>query len=119
MPLTNTNIPVTSEGAIEAIAVNYTERLDAAELLVDNENFTIVEIPDTGTATDLTITNVAVSGIELIIEENTVAVGKAVQCYVSGQQVESDGHPKTYRLRITVTTDAGRKFVDDVLFNVE
>lgn len=110
MPITMRNVPSVSEGDTDTLAADFTELLDAGETLTGTP--TIVEV----TTADLTIVSKSINIGELLILNRTVAVGMAVQCKISGQQNNTDDSPKLYRIRITVSTTAGRTFVRDATF---
>lgn len=100
MPVTCDQLPTISVGDIEMLAMDFTKQLDSGELLTGTPLITEVS------TTDLALTNKRVSIAELVINKRSTAIGKAVQCLVSGQQA------KTYTIQIVVYTDAtpARKF---------
>lgn len=106
MPLECSQRPRISAGDTDVAAIDFTPYLDSGELLTGTP--TVVEV----TSTDLTLANKAVSTAALTIDGNSVAAGAAVQFKVSGQVAS-----KTYRIRVTATTDAtiARTKVVDVL----
>jgi len=95
-----------SEGDTEFVPINYTNHLRSGELLSGTP--TIVEV----TTTDLTLTNNAVSTTVLVVKNESVTVGMAVQFNMTGQLTGI-----LYRIRVTVSTDDGRTFVRDVRLN--
>jgi hypothetical protein len=96
--------PIISVGETEVAKIDYTEYLDADELLTGTP--TIVEV----TTTDLTLTNKAVSTEVVRVLERDVAIGKAVLFKVSGQKINTE-----YSIRITVSTDGERVSVRDAI----
>ena len=111
MPLTAKERPTISVGDTEVISVNFTDLLDGSELLTGTP--TVVE----QTSSDLTIATVQVNTNTYTeaCSGDTVAVGAAVQCKVSGGTVANS----PYRIRVTCSSDAtiARTFVRDVLLN--
>jgi len=123
MPIVLEDRPVVSAGDTDIPAINGTPYLDDSELFTGTP--TITEAgkvasydadgdPTYTASSDLTITNKTVNAAALVIKGKTVAIGKAVQCKVSGQLA---GY--TYGLRVSVATDAGRTKVFDCLFSVK
>jgi len=89
-----------SVGDLERVAVDYTEWLDAGELL---STVVATEVD----SADLTIDDEAVSAAVYRILDRSVAVGKAALFSV---EVPDDAAAETkYRILVTVTTDAGRE----------
>jgi len=105
--ITLDEVPELSEGDIEIVSIDFWKILDAGELLTGTP--TVAE----QTTSDLTITNKAVNTASLEIKNRSVAVGEAVQFKITGQQSDS-----TYRVRVTVSSTAGRKFIRDITFTV-
>ena len=106
MAVTLTQQPSVSQGDVDIVSIDYTDWLDSGELLTGS--VTVAE----QTTSDLTFANEAVNTATVEIFRKTVAIGKAVQFKVSGQQAGT-----TYRIRITVATDAtiARTVVRDLL----
>lgn len=108
MPITLPQRYEISAGDTETVSVNFTDHLDAGELLSGSP--TVVEV----TTTDLTLGNKAVNSATYVESHtgDTVAIGAAVQFSVSGGTAYT-----TYRIRVTVNTDAtpARTFVRDLL----
>ena len=104
MPIKLEQRPVISLGDTDIAKIDYTEYLDADELLTGTP--TIVEV----TTTDLTLTNKVVNTEEVRILERDVAIGKAILFKVSGQKINTE-----YTIRITVSTDGGRTAVRDAI----
>lgn len=104
MGVTLEQMPEISEGDVEFVSIDYTKYLDGDELIATVD--TVVEV----TTTDLTLSGKKVSTAALVILNRTVAIGKAAQFTVQGQQSGT-----TYRVRVTITTDADREKVVDVL----
>lgn len=109
MTQTAEQISILSAAEVRNFKVDFSGLLDSGELLTGTP--LVVEV----TSTDLTITNKAVSTAELVILEQTVAVGKAVTFTVSGQAEDT-----IYTIKITVGTDAtnAQTFVRNVKFVV-
>ena len=113
--------PTISQGDVDVVAIDYSNFLDAGELLTG-----AVTVTELGRATidsdgepvytassDLTFANKAVSGSTLTILGKPVVAGKAAQFKVSGQQ---SGY--VYGVRVSVGTDnspARTKVVDILL----
>ena len=93
------DIGILSVGDVDVFAIDYTPYLDASETLAS------VSTPVELTSTDLTFANVAVNAAAVVIKGVTVAIGKAVQFKVSGQQLDS-GSPKLYRVKVTAITNS-------------
>ena len=110
MPVTLLQRPKISAGETEVGSIDFQDLLDSGELLTGTP--TIVEV----TTTALTLSNKVVNTAALTIDGRAVAIGKAVQFKTVGQVAGV-----TYRIRITVTTDAtvARTLVRDVLFTTE
>lgn len=107
MPIKLEQRPVISVGETEVVSIDYTEYLDADELLTGTP--TVAEV----TTTDLTLSNKVVSTEVVRILERDVAVGKAVQFKVSGQKINTQ-----YSIRVTASTDGGRVVVRDAVLTV-
>lgn len=88
-------IPTLAVGETILHSVSFEGVLDSGESLSGTPAITEV------TTSDLTITNKVVSTEELIINGRAVAAGKAVQCLISGQQIDI-----TYTVKIVVATDS-------------
>lgn len=90
--------PVTVEGEVNNFAVSF------ADILDDDESLTGTPTVEEVTTSDLTIGDSLkqVNTSVLVINEKSVAIGKAVQFDVSGQLVDNS----PYTIKITVTTDA-------------
>ena len=123
MPIVLEDIPVVSVGDVDFPAINGTPYLDDSEVFTGTPAITEVGTvasydadgdPTYTTTTHLTITNKAVNVAAVVVKNKTVAIGKAVQCKVVGQQAGN-----TYGLRVSVATDAGRTKVFDCLFVVK
>ena len=101
--------PVISVGDVEVFAIDYTDILDGTETLTGP---TATEV----STTDLTIANVAVNVAAITVKGVTVAIGKAVQCKVSGQKLGT-----AYKLLVSVNTTStpARTLVRHVPFTVE
>lgn len=93
MTITLPQMPVISVADVEVFAIDYTDVLDAAELLTGTP--TVTEV----TTTDLTISNVAINTAALTILDKSVSIGKAVQFKIINQKVNT-----TYTLLVTVGT---------------
>jgi len=95
-------------GETRLVSVDYTDKLDAGELLTGTP--TIVEV----TTSDLTLANKVVNTAALTIRNRTVIIGQAVQFSVAGGQ---DG--AAYTIQITVTTDSSpaQTLVDQIRLN--
>jgi len=91
--------PTFAVGESNLCSVDMRGVLDDGEL-IDSVS-SVAEVPNVGTATDLTITNEIVSQADLVINGLTVPTGKAVQFLVSGQSLNTD-----YTLKITFVTDS-------------
>ena len=92
-------LPEAVVGEAGNFAVSFAGVLDSGELIA---SVTDVEEQYEGTVGDLAITNKVVSTAALVINDLTVAVGKAVQFSVSDQAVAN----APYTLKITITTDS-------------
>lgn len=68
-----------SSGATELVAVDMIDYLDGAELMTGTPTITEQN------TTDLTLSNKVVSTAELVIDDRTCAIGKALQFKVVGQ----------------------------------
>lgn len=84
-----------AEGETRLHAISFVGKLDSGELLTGTP--TITEV----TNSYLTITNKAVNTAVLTINGNSVAIGQAVQCLITGVQ---DGI--THEVKIVVGTDS-------------
>lgn len=104
MAVTLEQQPQISEGDVDVVSIDYTSYLDSDETLSGTP--TVTEV----TTADLTLASKAVSSAALVILGRTVAIAKAVQFSVSGQQSGT-----TYRVRVSVATSASRTKVVDVL----
>ena len=82
-----------SAGSTVLMAVEYTQALDAGELLTGTP--TITEV----TTTDLTITNKLVNSTTLVVNDISCIAGQAVQCLVTGAVAGT-----TYMIKIEVST---------------
>ena len=80
---------------VRTIAVSFDNKLDSGELLTGTP--IIVEV----TTTDLTLGSKAVSTAALTINGESVAIGKALQCSVTGGTAGT-----TYEIKFTCGTDA-------------
>ncbi len=107
MPIKLEQRPTVSVGETEIVSIDYTDKLDASELLTGTP--TVTEV----TTTDLTLTNKVVNTAEARILGRDVDIGKAVQFKVSGQKINTQ-----YSIRITVSTDSGRTLVRDAVLTV-
>ena len=109
MAITVTRMPPISEGDVEIVSISYVGLLDSDEVLTGTPVVTEV------TTTDLTLSNKTVSSVALIINAKEVAIGKAVQFKIAGQQSGT-----VYRVRVSVgTATTLRTIVRDVLFPCE
>ena len=90
-------------------AVSFVNRLASGELLTGTP--TVLEIR----TTDLTLANKAINTAQIVVLEDTVAIGQAVQFSVTGG---TGG--RAYEIEITVNTDAGvaQTFVERVPLRV-
>lgn len=88
--------PVTAPGEENLHSVSFDGALDSGELLVS------VTSVEEQTTSDLTITNIAVSTADLILNNVTVITGRAIQFKVVGQTVATG----SYTLEMTVVTDS-------------
>ena len=107
MPIKLDQRPVVSVGETELVSIDYTNGLEADELLTGTP--TVVEV----TTAHLTIASKVVTTEEVRIFERNVALGKAIQFTVSGQRINTQ-----YSIRITVSTDGGRTIVRDAILTV-
>lgn len=87
-----------SEGDVDFVAVDFTPWLDGSEVLNGTPT-----MADDGATGDLTMDQAAVSSAALTILNRSVAIGKAAQFRIQGQQEGT-----TYSITITCTTDASR-----------
>lgn len=91
--------PEIGESAARNFAVDFTDELDSGELLTGTPTATELD------TTDLTISSVKVNTVALTLvvdgEQRTVAVGKAVQGHVTGQDANTG-----YRIRVLADTDS-------------
>jgi hypothetical protein len=78
------------------VAVSFVDVLDVGELLTGTP--TVVEV----TSTDLTLTNKAVNGSSLVVNDVTCLAGQVVTFTVAGGVAGTD-----YQIRITATSNAG------------
>lgn len=99
-----------SAGATEVVAIDYSDWLDAGELLASVDS--VAEV----TTSVFTISNEAVSTAQLTILGETVAIGQAAQFKI----VAASSTCGNYKVRITVTTDAtpARTDVSDYIVRV-
>lgn len=81
--------------AARNIAVDFIDQLDAGEVLTGTP--TVTEV----TTSDLTLSNKIINTAELTINDRTVAIGKAVQCKVTGGTAY-----RTYKIKISVGTNS-------------
>lgn len=88
--------PVFTVGEENLLSVSYDGRLESGEVLTGTP--TAIE----KTTSDLTITNVSVSSTALIINNKSVAAGRAIQCFVVGHIVVN----APYTVNFTATTDS-------------
>lgn len=99
--------PRMSVGDTELVSINYTDHLNASEVLT--EPVTVEEVY----SNDLTLGTAKVNTATYVEEatEETVAVGTAVQFTVTG-----GGADQIYTIRVTVTTNSSpaRTFVRDI-----
>lgn len=101
MPMNTTpERPVLVPDEIRNFAVSFAGELDSGEVLTGTP--TVEE----ETTTDLTIANKAVNTSALTINGKNVPIGEAVQFKVSGQQAMGSAASGTYKIKITVSTDA-------------
>ena len=120
MPIEHSETRTLSEGDVEFAAVNFTGQLDSGETITA---VSVVEVDSNHDAVSggaLTISSAAANVATLVIEGETVAIGKAAQWTVSGQL--NDGGPNsdgTYRCKVTVTTSASRTKVRVYRFKAE
>ena len=85
-------VPCKEESEVRNVAVDFTDELDAGELLTGTP---------TVTEATLTIGNIAINTAPLTINGRTVAIGAAVQFNVSGGTATT-----TYDIKVSVDTDA-------------
>ena len=95
MPITLQQRPVLSVGDIDMGAVDFQDWLDGSEVLTGTP--TVVEI----TTAHLTLANKVGNTAAVTIDGRSVAIGKAVQFKVSGQQSGT-----TYTIQVTAVTNA-------------
>lgn len=95
MTQTAPQIPTKTESETLNGAISFVNRLDSGELLTGTPAITEI-----GTS-DLTITNNVVNTAQLIINNETVAIGQAVQYSISGGNANT-----TYILSVSCGTDA-------------
>lgn len=110
MGVTNTKKIQVSVGSTRHAAIDMRSMLDSGELLTGTP--AIVEV----TTSDLSITNKAVNTSEIQVNGKAVEIGGAVQFTVSGHVSDGgeDGEG-TYRIRVTVSTDASQTLSEDFL----
>ena len=94
MPITNSYLATWNEGDTDTGAVDFTDLLDSGELVA---SATVTEV----STADLTIGSVAVNAAAIVVNDATVAIGKAVQWSASGPQAGT-----TYTFKVTATTDS-------------
>jgi hypothetical protein len=83
-------------GSVQLFSISFVGQLDSGEKLTGTPLVT------EQTTSDLTITNKVVSTAALVIDGQTVAIGKAVQCLVSGFQVANS----PYTIKVQCDTDS-------------
>ena len=83
-------------GSTHVISFDMSPRLDTAELLTGTPS-----VADEDATGDLTISNRQVNSVAYTEDEETVAIGKAIQFSLSSSATEET----TYTLTLTVTTD--------------
>lgn len=103
--------PVAVVDEADLFSVDFTDVLESGEKLTGTP--TVIEV----TSTDLMIANKSVNTAILIINNKTVAIGKAIQFKVSGHLVSHT----PYTIKITCGTDSSpaQTKVRYVIFNVE
>ncbi len=94
--LTAPELPVTAEGAEDLFSESFDGVLDSGELIASVTSVT------EETTSDLTISDISVSTVELTINKIAVAIGRAIQFKVIGQLVAT----KHYTLKMIVVTDS-------------
>ena len=88
--------PTAKVGTTRNFSLSCVGELDSGELMTGAVTAT------EQTTSDLTITNAAVSTAALTINDVSVAIGKAIQCSVSGQLAANS----PYTIEFAVSTDA-------------
>lgn len=96
-----------SEGASKTVSIDGTAYLEAKGTSV---TFSSVDSVTEITTSDLTLGAGSVNAAELLIKRRTVAVGKAIQFSVSGQQSGTN-----YRIRFAFTLSDGDSDVFDII----
>lgn len=94
--VTSHQIPEAVVGETNLDSVSFVNVLDDGESLTGTP--TVTEV----TTTDLTIANVSINTAALVINGQSVPIGRAVQFKVSGQLTANS----PYKLKITATTDS-------------
>ncbi len=95
-----------SEGDVDFITIDTTPFLDSTEVCNGTPTGTEVDgvtDDDAVSGGDLTLDNGVVNTATLVVDGQTVAIGKAVQVRIQGQQQGS-----TYVAKISFTTDSSR-----------
>jgi hypothetical protein len=115
--------PVISEGDVDVVSIDYTPYLDSSEVLTGTPVVTplgvVTSFDDEGDPQyaadndDLAITNKVInSGAIVRILKKDVAINKAVQFKVAGQQA---GYVYGVRISVSTTSSPARTKVVDVL----
>lgn len=89
-------VPVFAVGETNNVSVSFADVLDEGELIAGTP--VVIEL----TTSDLTIENKRVNTAAVVMGEQTIAIGKAVQFSVSGQGTANT----PYTIKITATTDS-------------
>lgn len=108
---TAVNQPEFPVGSVQLFSVSFVGQLDSGEKLTGTP---LITEEDT---TDLTITNKAVNTAALVIDGVTVAVGKALQCLVSGFTVAHS--PYTVKLKCGTDSTPAQTKIGYGVFTVE
>lgn len=108
MPVYVDGNPRISEGDVELFAIDYTAWLDGDEVLTGTP--TVTEV----TTTDLTLSSKQVNTAAITVQDEIVAIGKAVQFKVADQTAST----ADYIIEVTVSTDSGRTILRRLKFNV-
>ena len=82
-------------GAVRWVSISFVGQLDDGELLTGTPVLTEIS------TSDLTIDNIRINTGAVKIDGQTVAIGKAVQCRISGYQLGV-----TYKLEVEASTNA-------------
>jgi len=108
--VTASQTPACAVGDERNGAVSFAGQLDDGEVLTGTP--VVADADDTG---DLTISNATVNTSEIVVNNRDVAVGEAVQFFVSGMT------DTKYTLKITVSTDSSpaQTLVRYVTFKVD